>query len=605
MVQIDATEFLLDSYPDALVLCDDSGVILAANGALLDLTGHSLADLLNRSIDRLFPDGLDQTDETSGARGDGSVHVPAEFSSLALTANGDRREVMVAIGNDGGESGRTIIRIRPSMEGLTRSPDESEATFRELLERGALYVVGLDTEGVVNYINPTLSSLVRRSADEVQGRDWFDDFILEDEREWLESVFESVLSDDSAEPYIENSVRVPGGRPRQIRWFNTRLADPGGGTRGTLSVGIDVTDRQRLERRLSASANVASALLGESEIRDVLELVAAGVRDVVWADVAMVLTSDGGRGMVVEAVAGLDADGLVGRELPEGPWENMMDATPHVPSGELGAHVRSLLPWPTGPALVAGLWGRRGHGVLLVANPPAQAAFDAEDLASLSGYAKDSALNIEHALANRRLHHLALVEDRERIARDLHDVVIQDLFSAGMSIDVAMQLIEENEQVETRLAQAVEILNRAISELRGSIFSLRDDSHEDLRTRVMRLVAEATSALGLTPVVRVENASQPLEDQLANHLLATLREALSNVARHSEADEVEVHVLAGPEVKLVVHDDGTGLPDVVPEGRGLSNMAARARELGGEMSVVEPPEGGLRIEWTVPAHGAG
>jgi signal transduction histidine kinase len=88
---------------------------------------------------------------------------------------------------------------------------------------------------------------------------------------------------------------------------------------------------------------------------------------------------------------------------------------------------------------------------------------------------------------------------------------------------------------------------------------------------------------------------------VANHLLATLREALSNVARHSEADEVEIQVLAGPEIRLIVYDNGKGLPEEVAEGQGLRNMAARARELGGEMTITEPAEGGLRIEWTVPA----
>jgi PAS domain S-box-containing protein len=593
-------ESLFDSFPDALLLCDDSGAVLAVNELLLTLTGHTPTDLLGEDIELLFPEGLGHVVEPLDESAGPSRPLAVEVESRLLTADGDRIAVMVAIGDQGSDSEPTIIRIRPGPEWLDRTPSETQGWFRELMEWGALYVIGLDTDGVINYVNPTLGELA--GVEEVVGLDWFEDFVFPDENVWLRDVFDSVLAGESTGSYVEHGVRVRGGRPRQIRWFNMRMVDTEGEVQGTLSVGTDVTDRQRLERRLVASANVAGALLDESETAAVLELVAVGARDLAWSEVAVVLTPGAGSGMVVEAVAGLDAETLVGQELPGGPWETLIDAGPQVPSGELAAHMRSLLPWESGPLIVLGLWGRHAHGVLLVANPPEQFAFGPEDRAALDGYAKDAALSIEHAQANRRLHHLALVEDRERIARDLHDIVIQDLFSAGMSIDVAMQLVGENEEVESRLSEAVETLNRTIDELRGSIFSLRDDTEEDLRTRVMRLIAEATSALGLTPVVRVENATKPLDEGVANHLLATLREALSNVARHSEANEVEIHVLAGPEVKLIVDDNGKGLPAEVPEGRGLENMAARARELGGEMIITEPADGGLRIEWTVPAY---
>jgi PAS domain S-box-containing protein len=602
MAQIDAMADLLESCPDALLLCDQSGAIVAVNELLLTMTGHSSGDLLGEGIHLLFPEGLNQTIDLSHERSDGTQRPTAnELASRVLTVDGDRVAVRVALGNRGSESDPTLIRIRPDMEWPERSASGSQGWLRELLEQGALYVVGLDATGIVNYVNPTLSELLGRSPDEVVGVNWLENFILEDERVWLRDVFDSVLSDESPGSYIENSLCVPGGRPRQIRWFNMRLVDQSGEVEGTLSIGTDVTDRQRLERRLMASANVAGALLQESEIPAVLEVVAVGARDLVWAEMAMILTSNNGSGLVVEAVSGMDNSDLVGLSIPDGSWDSSIDARAQAPSEELGAHLRSLLPWPEGPTVAVGLWGRRYHGILLVANPPEHAPFEAEDKGALEGYAKEAALSIEHAQANKRLHHLAIVEDRERIARDLHDIVIQDLFSAGMSIDVVMQLVEGNQEAESRLAEVVDALNRAIDELRGSIFSLRDDSAEDLRTRVMRLIAEATNALGLTPVVRVENATKPLSRPVANHLLATLREALSNVARHSEATEVEIHVVAGPEVKLIVHDDGTGLPEQIPEGEGLKNMAARAVELGGEMAITEPTEGGLRIEWTVPA----
>lgn len=595
-------ESLLDLFPDAVLACDASGVIVDANQSLMALTGHTLEDLLGGRVEVLFPNGLDRLTVRPGDDADGTVWPSTvEIGSRLLTAAGEAVAVRVAFGNAGKGSDPTIIRIRPNPETPTQPAFESQRSWHDLLERGALFVVGLDTAGAVNYVNPPLSEILGLSAEELTGRDWFEDFVLEDERVWLGDVFDSVLSGKSTSSYIENGLNVPDARPRQIRWFNMRLAGQDGEVEGTLSVGTDVTDRQRLERRLMASANVAGALLEEPLAPAVSELVAAGARDLLWAEFAIVLAPENGSGLVVEAVSGrIDSD-LLGRVLPDGSWESSIDAKPQELSAELEAHLRKVLPWPEGPAIAVGLWGRRFHGVLMVADSPEHAAFNAEDHGALEGYAREAALSIEHAEANRRLHHLAIVEDRERIARDLHDIVIQDLFSAGMSIDVAMQLAEGNEEVESRLTQAVEILNRSIDELRGSIFSLRDDSAEDLRTRVMRLIAEATSAFGLTPVVRVENATKPLSPPVANHLLATLREALSNVARHSEANEVEIQVMAGPEVKLIVQDDGKGMPEAVPDGEGLRNMAARASELGGKMTITEPSEGGLRIEWTVPA----
>lgn len=479
---------------------------------------------------------------------------------------------------------------------------ESERWFRELLERGLLLVVGLDERGHIRYLNRRLRDLAGRSAEGGIGADWFDEHILDEEMDQVRSVFESVLSGATEQAYFENRIRIPGRRPRLIGWFNIRVHDGESGLLGTLSAGEDVTERRRLERRLKAEAELARTILEEDHVSHVLEVIANGACEMLQAKQAMVLApSRDSAGIEVRVASNENAGDLAGAALPQVEREGLTTGVlAEVSTASDDTALRGLLAWPDGPMITAAIEGRQQHGLLIVFDDPALGHFEEEHRTALEGFAREAALAIEHGEANRRLGRLAVIEDRERIARDLHDVVIQDLFAAGMSVDVAMQMLEDQEDVEERLEGVVELLNRAIQDLRGSIFSLRDDSKEDLRSRVLRLIAESTAALGLTASVRVENATHPLPEEVSANLLATLREALSNVARHSDADEVTIHVTAGPALTLVVHDNGNGLKETANAGQGFGNMRSRANDLGGEFRVGEPGDGGVRLEWTVP-----
>jgi two-component system sensor histidine kinase DevS len=207
--------------------------------------------------------------------------------------------------------------------------------------------------------------------------------------------------------------------------------------------------------------------------------------------------------------------------------------------------------------------------------------------------------------AETRLHQAAqemrLLEDRERIARDLHDIVIQRLFAAGMSLQGAASIIDEPDAVE-RIDRVIDELDETIRELRTAIYGLQTHTVRTggLREGVMRVIAEERDALGTEPRVSLDGLVDVVADDVAEHLLAVLREALSNAARHAQASSVEVSIQVNDAVTLRVVDNGVGLSGGSSSGRGLQNMADRALEMGGRSEVRDRPGGGTVVEWTVP-----
>jgi two-component system, NarL family, sensor histidine kinase DevS len=195
---------------------------------------------------------------------------------------------------------------------------------------------------------------------------------------------------------------------------------------------------------------------------------------------------------------------------------------------------------------------------------------------------------------------LRVVEDRERIARDLHDIVIQKLFAAGMTIQGVLSRSTEPDQAR-RLSSVVDDLDDTIREIRSAIFSLQSNRQGDgLRGEILRVVSEARLVLGFEPRVRFEGPVDTISEPIATELLTTLREALSNVARHAEASAIEIVVECGESVTLHVLDDGRGIPPSVAGGSGIRNLTERATMLGGRCRVAARPDGGTMLEWQVP-----
>ncbi len=209
---------------------------------------------------------------------------------------------------------------------------------------------------------------------------------------------------------------------------------------------------------------------------------------------------------------------------------------------------------------------------------------------------------IENARLHERVQELAVLEDRERIARDLHDRVIQRLFATGMALQAAERHVSEPREA-ARVGEAVDELDDIIREIRNLIFGLQRPLRHGLRVELLAVADAARESLGFEPRVHLDGPVDSVVPEVAaDHLLATLREALSNVARHAQASQVDVVVAVGADLLLQVVDDGIGFDPGTDrgEGNGLANLAERAMALGGKLTFARRSGRGTLLEWRVP-----
>ncbi|MEX2032839.1 MAG: PAS domain S-box protein [Dehalococcoidia bacterium] len=197
---------------------------------------------------------------------------------------------------------------------------------------------------------------------------------------------------------------------------------------------------------------------------------------------------------------------------------------------------------------------------------------------------------------------LRVFEERERIGRDLHDIVVQRLFAAGMSLEAASSLLTDRD-VARRVDHVVDELDMIILDIRTAIYGLQrqDSDRKDLRFEVLRVVEEHRAGLGFEPRLQFDGPLVSIADHLGEQLLVTLGESLANVARHAAATAIEVSIEAGDRLTLRIVDDGIGIPDATVVGNGLGNLAARAEALDGIFTISSLEGGGTALEWSVPA----
>jgi signal transduction histidine kinase len=256
-----------------------------------------------------------------------------------------------------------------------------------------------------------------------------------------------------------------------------------------------------------------------------------------------------------------------------------------------------------GPALAVPLGAaNRVSGLLLALRTKGATQFAEEQVPVLASFADQTALALEIADKQRQQRQLDLLADRDRIAGDLHDHVIQRLFATGMSLQGGVRRITDPE-ARQRVMRAVEQLDETVREIRTSIFDLHssgDDRSISLRRRMLDTVAEAGSSGSVTPSIRINGAVDTLVPaELGEHAVAVLREGVSNAVRHARAAAIIVTVEAGVELIVDVLDNGVGLPANVARS-GLLGLEHRATRCGGTCSVAPGTAGGTRLTWRVP-----
>ncbi|MFI8182020.1 GAF domain-containing sensor histidine kinase [Actinacidiphila glaucinigra] len=371
-----------------------------------------------------------------------------------------------------------------------------------------------------------------------------------------------------------------------------------------------------LARLLDAVGSVTSALLADEQPGDdALDVVAEQARALVGADAGLVLLPTVEGGLEVVAVSAEQPAGLVGTvlEADSPPVAPLMAGEPvFVEDAASDDRMTMAIAPRFGACMILPLQSS-GHVMGALALPRAHGVpgFTEDERFVATQFAAQAALALLLAGAQRDRNRLAVYEERDRIARDLHDLVIQRLFATGLMLQGARRKALPPD-AEEGIAHAVEELDATIQEVRTAIFALqqepRDDAPAGLRAQVLRETGSAARGLGFPPSVRFVG---PVDHRVgalsARNLVAALREALSNVQRHAGATWVEVVLDAtavlsdGREgVRLIVSDDGVGIPET---GRrsGLRNLARRAESLGGESIFGPGPDGkGTTLAWEAP-----
>ncbi len=363
----------------------------------------------------------------------------------------------------------------------------------------------------------------------------------------------------SAAGFVIENARAFGLSERRRQWLeaSSELAD-------TLQPPVD------LDRALQLITNSARAIAG-AEATAVVQVPEIGAASVVAFDGPAAERVDA----LLERIARATQDG--GRA---GPIELAAD--------DLKAIVIPLRAHLAAP------------GVLVALFDKAHRAGEYEERELLMSFADQAALALDRAQALEDREELAVISDRDRIARDLHDLVIQRLFATGLQLQ-GIRSVSETPAVIERIDETVDALDLTIKDIRGTIFELQDRQTGSLRGEIRKLVKEYVPVLGFAPTVRTLGpVDTAVPEPTCNQLLAVLREAISNLARHALADHAEVELRVDQlEVVLTVTDDGVGLREDRHES-GLRNARRRASALGGSLDVSAGDPQGTRFVWRAP-----
>jgi signal transduction histidine kinase len=364
---------------------------------------------------------------------------------------------------------------------------------------------------------------------------------------------------------------------------------------------------QQSKDRLSwieATRDIGTELLSGTDPAGVFRLVADASRSLSGAELTFVaipedpeMPASENAQLVVVATAG---DGPVPPAVPVQATAIGEAFLQRTPARLDGIHLAPGAAPATGPALVLPLRATDTvAGVLVALRTVGARRFSAEQLEMMSAFADQAALAWQLASAQRMMHELDVLSDRDRIARDLHDHVIQRLFAVGLALQGTIPRARSAE-VQQRLEACVDDLQEVIQEIRTAIFDLHS-SHSGI-TRLRQRLDDAVGQFAGPEIRTSVQYSGPLsaiDVTLAEHAEAVVREAVSNAVRHAGASTVTVHVDVGDDLRIDVVDNGKGIAGEIT-GSGLANLRKRADDVGGTFEIGKAAKGGTVLRWSAP-----
>ncbi len=375
-------------------------------------------------------------------------------------------------------------------------------------------------------------------------------------------------------------------------------------------------EARKREEWLQACLSITRNLL-DGTVADPLPVIAEQARAVAVADTAhlLLLSADGGE-LKVSVAAGADAIERAGECFPvDETYSGVVIATGQPLLVENAEHesraaiARTLVARPIGPVLVVPLIAAgRTRGTLVMTRAAGSPTFDEIDVDQATAFANHAAIALEFADARAAKEELALREERDRIARDLHDDVIQRLFAAGLSLQALLGTVGDGSHAD-RLDRSISDIEKTVGGIRSAIYKMRTPlglGGAVLRDRVLEVLGDVGPLLAAAPSVRFEGPLDVMADaDLADDVATVLREALTNVAKHAKAEHAWVEIsliIERRELVIEITDDGVGLGDPARRS-GTANIVERARRRGGDCTFSSPvPQSGAgtRIRWAVP-----
>jgi PAS domain S-box-containing protein len=586
-------ETFLSLMPDAAVAVDSGGVIVAVNVRVQTFFGYSADELVGKPIELLVPERFRHAHRQHRAAFSSDPHARPMGAGLDLYARrqeGSEFPVDISLAPIGDDKSRLVVAaVRDITE--RKAAQSAQAQLAAIVRSSTDGIFSMTPSGVMTSWNQAAQEMFGYSRTDVIGHH-VSQFFPDDPA--LEELLDAARSGHTSSSRASRDTRwlTCDGTPVDVAISVSHLDS--GEDAGFSVLVRDIRVRKAAEAQLqrqarwqAAAAEIRLSLLSDASLGASLELICDWAVDLSDASAAALVINEAGSRRLV---ASKGDDALLARLAEQvGALEDLSE------SSTFGLH--GGLTGTTFPISFPKADGAKTGALVILGAKQAVPEPGADEV--LASLASQAILAFELANVRSERDRLLISADRERIARDLHDLVIQRLFGAGLRLQGALSLID-NETASTRVASTIEDLDTTIKEIREAIFALERAPGAGLRTRVLEAVADATEALGFKPAVSFHGTGEhDVALQVQLEAATVLREALSNTARHAHANRVEVHITLDQELGVVVVDNGVGLGE--PRRlSGIANARTRAERLGGTLELSAPSGAGTRFEWRVP-----